>query len=154
MTVQDRRDVDVLAELVRRRAVDDVATMDYRRTLVRAAATHTQTEVAKVLHVSQPALSQQLKTAKKTPEVPEGFSGAGPYEICQRYAAGEIGREQLLDELARWPYTPIPQPVWLDDITPSPGPGSFREVMRAADEGLIDGATYDEVQRRRFPGVA
>lgn len=154
MTIQDKRDVDVLAELVRRRAADDVATMDYRRSLVRAAATHTQTEVAKVLHVSQPALSQQLKTAKKTPEVAEGFSGAGTYEICQRYAAEEIGRERLIDELARWPYTPMPEADPWEDVVLSPGPGSWREVVRAFREGLIDGATYDEVQRRRFPGVA
>lgn len=75
----------------------------------------------------------------------------GPYELCQRYAAGEIDRDQLIDELARWEYTEIPKPTWLDDIAPGPGPGSFREVMRAADEELIDDAIYDEVQRRRNP---
>lgn len=34
----------------------------------------------------------------------EGFSGATPYGLCQRYAAGVIDRAQLVDELIRFPY--------------------------------------------------
>lgn len=81
----------------------------------------------------------------------KGFSGAGPYEICQRFAVGQIGRAQLVEELACWEYTPIPQPEWLEDIVPEPGPASWEEVETAVEDALIDDGVYDEVQQRRFP---
>ncbi|TLP94499.1 hypothetical protein FEF26_11930 [Nesterenkonia salmonea] len=54
--------------------------------------------------ISQPALSKALKATETVPEPREGFSGASPYEICARYDAGFIDRDQLVDELTRWSY--------------------------------------------------
>lgn len=140
---------DLVVAAVSRRQVE-VATLDYRRALKHLDREgRPQAEVARVLGVSQSALSQSLKVARKVPEAVPGFSGAGPYEICQRYSLGQLTREQLIEELGRWEYTPIPEPEWLEDIVASPGPGSWREVQKAHREGLIDDATYDEVAERK-----
>ncbi|MGP5254298.1 hypothetical protein [Brachybacterium alimentarium] len=152
MTAQLERPADdlVVAAMSRRQA--EVATLDYRRALKHLDSQgRPQSEVARVLGVSQPALSQSLKAARKVVEVAPGFSGAGPYEICQRYSLGQLTREQLIEELVRWEYAPIPEPEWLEDIVPSPGPGSWREVQKAHREGLIDDGTYDEVADRKYP---
>jgi hypothetical protein len=75
-----------------------------------------------------------------------GFSGASPYEIAERYSAGEITREQLVEELVRWEYRPARATDGLDWMTGDSG--EFSETVgRALDEGLIDDATYDEVLR-------
>ncbi len=150
MTAQLHRPADdlVVAAVSRRQA--EVATLDYRRALKHLDREgRPQTEVARVLGVSQSALSQSLKVARKVREAAPGFSGAGPYEICQRYSLGQLTREQLIEELTRWEYKPIPEPEWLEDIVPSPGLGSWREVQKAHREGLIDDATYDEVAERK-----
>ncbi|MFQ6486128.1 hypothetical protein [Brachybacterium epidermidis] len=87
-------------------------------------------------------------------KVAPGFSGAGPYEICRSYAQGKISHAQLVDELARWEYTPVPQPDWLEDVVPSPGPGSWFEVEQALTDGLIEDSTYEEVLDRKPPSTA
>ena len=82
------------------------------------------------------------------PDVPvprEGFSGASPYEIVQQYAAGELSREQAVDELSRWEYVPMPSADPFGDLfIPD---GTFEEVCRAESDGLIDGTTYEEIGR-------
>ncbi|WP_462417558.1 hypothetical protein [Kytococcus sp. Marseille-QA3725] len=74
----------------------------------------------------------------------DGFDAATPYELCQRYAAGLITREALIDQLTRWDYAPRAQAEVWNEILPNV-PGSFNEVVRAADRGLIDDTIYDEV---------
>lgn len=144
MTVQIESKNPTYHGIIVRKAAVDVALLDYRRELKRLAdAGNTQTEISRALHISQPSVSSALKTACAVPDVASGFSGAGPYEFCQRYAIGQIDRERLVDELARWEYAPIPEPDWLEDIVPSPGPGSWREVEEAAGNGLIDGELYE-----------
>lgn len=155
MTVQDHPEVDELRTAVMSRRRAEVATLDYRRSLKHLERQgRTQVEIARALGISQPSLHSALKTARTVPEAEPGFSGAGPYEICQRYSIGQISREELVDQLSRWEYAPIPQPEWLEDIVPAPEPGSWFEVERAMDEGLIDDAIYDEVQDRRFPSAS
>lgn len=155
VTVQMDRTTDDLQRAVFSRNRVEVATLDYRRAIKHLDEQgRTQVEVARALRVSQPALSSALKAARTVPDVAPGFSGAGPYEICQRYAIGQVGRERLVDELSRWQYTPIPQPQWLDDVVADPGPGSWDEVETAVEDGLIDDEIYDEVQRRRFSQTA
>lgn len=74
----------------------------------------------------------------------DGFDAATPYELCQRYAAGIITREALINQLTRWEYTePFEQEPWNE--APANPPGTFNEVIDAADEGLIDDAIYDEL---------
>lgn len=65
-----------------------------------------QRTVARALGVSQPAISRLLSQAevRGVKPLPEGFSGASPYEIAERYAAGDIDREAMIRELSAWPY--------------------------------------------------
>lgn len=125
-----------------RRECDD---LDYRRELLRLVERgYTQRQVAHWLGIAQPSLSSALKTARTTPLPREGFSGASPKEICQRYAADFLSREQLVDELTRWDYAPMAETDGYDSLLVDP-PGSFAEVIAAADAGLIDDDVYDEV---------
>ena len=103
-------------------------------------------ELARNLGVSQPTISDALKTAARVPETRPGFSGADPYEIAQRYAAGDLTREQLVEELSRWEYRPG-QPTDGYDWTTG-GEGEWEETVgRALDDGLLDDATYSEIQQ-------
>lgn len=146
MTAQMDRTTADLQRAVDSRRLVEVATLDYRRSIKHLEQQgRTQVEIAHALGVSQPTLSSALKVARKVPETVPGFSGAGPYEICQRYAVGQIARETLVEELARWEYAPAPEPDWLEDIVADPGPGSWFEVRDALHEGLIDAVIYDEV---------
>lgn len=108
----------------------------------------TQTDLAQSLGMTQPSISSALKSAAKVPEPREGFSGASAYEIAQRYAAGEIDRDQLVDELTRWEYVPRPQTDGYDDLLIVPD-GTFEEVGQARRNGLIDGETYDVILHAR-----
>ena len=78
----------------------------------------------------------------------EGFSGATPKEICERYAAGEIGRETLVDELTRFPYAPRGETDGYDWSAIDP-PGTFAEVEDARRYGLISSHEYAEVLERQ-----
>ncbi|ALQ32644.1 hypothetical protein AA310_00115 [Arthrobacter sp. YC-RL1] len=121
--------------------------LDYRRELARLASLGcTQRQLSKVLGISQPSLSTALKTAQKVPAARAGFSGADPYEVCQRYSVGELTREQLIDELTRWEYaTPATRERGYFDDLRFATPGSFDDVGQAFDDGLIDAEAYDTV---------
>ena len=154
MTAQMDHTTEEMQRAVKGRLVAEVATLDYRRAIKHLEHEMRQVDIARALRVSQPALSSALKTARKVSDAAPGFSGAGPYEICQRYAVGEIDREQLLDELVRWYYPPRPRPEWLEDsVGPEPA-GSWAEMERALWDGLVDDATYDEVLDRTGPTSA
>lgn len=134
-----------LARRLRQRVSLD--QLDYRRELARLAALGgTQRQLSKVLGISQPSLSSALRTAHKVPEPRPGFSGADPYEICQRYAVGELTRVQLVDELTRWEYPSAEagEHEFFDDLRFSQ-PGSFDDVGRALDDDLIGADIYDTV---------
>lgn len=94
--------------------------------------------------MTQPTISAALKSATRVADPLEGFSGASAYEIAQRFAAGEIDRDQLVDELTRWEYVPMPHTDGYDDLPIIPA-GTFEEVARARRAGLIDAATYDVI---------
>lgn len=121
--------------------------LDYRRELGRLAGLGaTQRQLSAVLGISQPTLSTALKKAAEVIPPRQGFSGAEPYEICQRYAVGELTRDQLVDELTRWDYAlpPIVDHDHFDDLRFST-PGSFDDVRNALQDGLIDADTYDVI---------
>lgn len=121
--------------------------LDYRRELARLASLGIpQRQLSKVLGISQPSLSSALKTAEKVSPTRPGFSGADPYEVCLRYSVGELSREQLIAELQRWDYV-VPEPREHDhfDDLRFDTPGSFSDVERALNDGLIDGEAYDTV---------
>lgn len=128
----------------RARARREVGSIDYARAVRRALRDKrvSQVRLAQLLHVSQPTLSEMLRRDVQEPL--EGFSGATPYEIAQRYAAGDITRDQLLDELTRYPYLPTPHTDGYDSLLMYE-PGMFNDVTRAARDGLIDYEIHDHL---------
>ncbi len=82
----------------------------------------------------------------------DGFSGATPAEICQRYAAGFIDRAQLVDELTRFPYVKGGQTDGYDSLIVDP-PGTWSEVSAAVRRGAIEEDVYEEVFNRRHHGI-
>ncbi len=123
-----------------------LAKMDFQRALLTAArAGATERNLQDTIHGYVPDLTFQLQEAEQLLPIPEGFSGAGPYEICQRYTTGQITRDQLIDELTRWNYPPMARTTdLLDDILVDP-PGTWSEVTQAGRHGLIDSDIYGEV---------
>ncbi len=140
-TTTPNPDVRAVVRLRHRQVVD---RLDELRIVRRLADTMTQTEIAQVLLISQPAVNKKLRAAARVADLPDGFSGASPYEIAERYVAGQIDRDRLIDELARWPYTPTPKTDGFDWLVED-GAGTFEEVGRALDDGLLDDDTYDAV---------
>ncbi|GEA84831.1 helix-turn-helix domain-containing protein [Cellulomonas gelida] len=132
-------DVGTLRRLRSRQEID---RLDYFRALRLVARTMRQTDLARQLGIAQPSVSQALQRAETVPDVRPGFSGATPYEIAQRYSAGELTRDQLVDELARWEYRPSASGDGYDWSTYEPG--EWQEtVVRALRDGLIDGEAYE-----------
>lgn len=145
MVVTNHVEVDVSkARRLRQRMVLD--RLDYERELVHLNVEMkvNPSELSRHLGISQPSVYDTLKKALKLAQVKDGFSGATPYEIAQRFAVGEIGRDELIDQLARWEYAPEGHTDGYDSLIVDP-PGTFEEVIRAADDGLIDDTTYDAI---------
>ncbi|SDS71865.1 MarR family transcriptional regulator [Microlunatus soli] len=117
--------------------------LDYLRGLRRLADGMTQTDLARALGLTQPSISSALKSAAKVADLRPGFSGAGPYEIAQRYVAGELDRDQLIDELARW----VPDPTVRAVDNPA-DPNS--EMRKAVRDGLLDEDAYRMVLARQL----
>ena len=137
-TIDDIREVRAL------RARRDLTRVDYARTIRRLVKSGriTQTELAEALNVSQGSVSQ---LAKSVEEVPPRFSGASPYEIAQRYAAGEIDHDQVVAQLTTWEYDVADGSTdGIDSLmVDAPGAHTFDEVGRAYREGLIDADIYN-----------
>ena len=130
----------------RRREMDE---LDYRRELRRLDQRgYSQREIAKWLGIAQPSVLSALRTAAKVSMPVDGFSGATPFEICQRYAAGFIDRVTLVDELTRFPYVKGGQTDGYDSLIVDPA-GTWAEVDDAVRRGLIEDDVYEEVFNRR-----
>ena len=142
MFTLEKPSVEGMRLLQQRQVVD---RLDYLRGLRGLAESMTQTELAKRLGIAQPSISSALQTAVKVADVRPGFSGASPYEIAQRYAAGELSGEQVVDELVRWEYVPRPQSDGYDWLTTGSDVGTWVEVEKALRDGLLDDATYDAI---------
>jgi len=131
------------------RARQTVARLDYLRGVRRLLSGQaSQTELARVLGVSQPAISKALKESSMLPPVLDGFHGADPSEIIARFAAGDMTREQVVDELARWPYKPTDK---LDGSLDDVGgyvPGSLDDLARAMSAGILPADVYVEILDR------
>lgn len=127
----------------------ELAQLDYKRSLRLLAKDRTipQREVAHSLAIKQPSVSVAYKQAAQVPPPRPDFCGASPFEICQRYAAGQISRDDLLDQLSRWEYAQGDVTDGYDSILVDP-PGTFAEVGEALDRGLISDEDYDTVLER------
>lgn len=131
--------------VVRARQNKELAELDYRRELIQLASSGiSQTQISQWLGIAQPSVSSALRTAENVKMPLEGFSGATPYEICQRYAAGYLEREQLIDELVRFPYAETGTTDGYDSLIVDP-PGTWSEVSAAILAGLITEDVYEEV---------
>ncbi|WP_250444029.1 recombinase family protein [Actinotalea sp. C106] len=112
------------------------------------AAGHSIVQIATVLGVGKSSVSRALAKAGER----ELVSGAGgPYEVAQRYAAGEVDRDELVEELVRWQYVALQRTAGdgVDDVIVVE-PGTFDEVAQALRDGLIDASTYEEIRQRRI----
>ncbi|CAN7552703.1 hypothetical protein LJR186_004000 [Microbacterium foliorum] len=135
----------------RRKEIDE---LDYRRELRRLEERgYTQTQISKWLGIAQPSVLSALRTAAKVAMPLDGFSGATPYEICQRYAGGLIDRTQLVDELTRFPYVEGGHTDGYDSLIVDPA-GTWSEVSDARRRGLIENDVYEEVFNRRHNTAA
>lgn len=133
--VQDT--VRELDELARARVRREVAELDYQRALVRAAQSHSQREIAHTVQLSQPSVSSALKTARRVAMPEPGQQWASPYEVCQRYAAGELTRDQTIEVLCAWSYVETPPMDPWEDLIDLPE-GSIHDVGLAYHRRLID----------------
>ena len=71
-----------------------------------------------------------------------------PYQIAQRYARGELSRDEVIRRLAEYDY--LPQDTIPDDMTVDVAEhveGSWDDVERAAGDKLIDYEIYETVLR-------
>lgn len=142
----DTRDADAQAAQLRVLQLRSVLyRLDYLRGLRSLGQVLSAREIADRLRTGTDQVQQAMTTAAQIEDVVPGFSGAGPYEIAQRYAAGLLTREQLVDELARWPYPPDDTTDGYDDLLMSV-PGSWEEVEKARSHGLLSTADYDTVR--------
>lgn len=126
-----------------------LAELDYLREVRRLLdAGRSEEELARQLRVFRPEDVARLRAAREVSMPLEGFSGALPMEICERYAVGLIDRDRLVDELARYPYVPRALPEGYDDLVVNP-PGTFADVAEATDLGLIEDDVYEDTFTRR-----
>jgi hypothetical protein len=137
------------ANVARARAQATVANLRTRRAVYEAVTTQgaTQMAVASVLGVSQPTVHRWVQEAAQQPADGPQALGETPYEIAQRYAAGDITHEQMIDALIAWPYqrdTSLDGDYWDKTYAGGSLQGTFGETVgRAFEDGLITGEDYD-----------
>jgi hypothetical protein len=109
-------------------------------------------DIANALTVSRDEVAGWAARGRELGSVPPGQLGRDPYEIAQRYAVGEISREQMIDALAKWDYVPEPRPIdYFDDIGVL-SEGSFgTTVGYAFRHCLITADEYDAILNARAP---
>ena len=74
----------------------DLGNIDYARELHRLTGLGaSQHDLASALFISQSGLAAALTAAHQVLPTRPGFSGASPYELCQRFAAGRLSRVVL-----------------------------------------------------------
>lgn len=132
-------------ELVVARARRNVAERALREAVNAAAlAGAGAAEVARVLRMARPD-AERLLAGLERDRGPDGRLPDTAYAIAERYAVGELSREQLLELLVAWPYTPERSTDEWNNLSVLPK-GSFTDtVVRAADDGLITDEEYDAI---------
>lgn len=135
---------------VRARRRKEIDELDYRRELRKLAQLgYSQREMSRWLGIAQPSVLSALRTAAKVQMPLTGFSGATPLEICTRYAVGALERDQLVDELARFPYRAADVETDGSDALLVDPQGAWSEVSAAVRRGLIERDIYREVFEHR-----
>lgn len=121
-----------------------VALIDALRLLPEVAAEIPTYLLAPRLNRSEQEVEALIAQAASLADAPKGFSGADPYEIAQRYASGQLTRDQVIDELSRWPYVPSESHGWEGYTS-----GTWEKfVIPAHRSGLIDDDVYTAALNR------
>ncbi|WP_209448841.1 hypothetical protein [Rhodococcus qingshengii] len=136
--------------MAQNRALEVVAHIEFLRTLRQLHTDGvTQTRLAQVNAVSQPAICQMLRRARvEAPDVRPGTHGGTPYEIAARCAAGEIDEATMRAELIGWSYQKSELPTGypgVDDVRPQPVGGFNNQVGRALADGFLTDEDYDVI---------
>lgn len=140
----------VLESVARARGMQHLADLDFKRSvLIAKSQGKTQAEIARAARMSQSAVSQHLKQMRDIAFPPDGFAGASPLEICERYAAGQISSEDLKSQLVAWEFAPFPQPSDIFDDGPLPPPGTWAEVEEALSYGYLSEELYEAILDER-----
>jgi DNA-binding transcriptional ArsR family regulator len=137
--------VAVVRRLRHRQLLD---RLDYLRGLRRLARRMTQSDLARALGLTQPSISSALKSAAKVADPRPGFAGASPYEIAQRYTAGDLDRDELIDQLGRWDDADAAPDPPISGAGPSGTSTTIEQLDRALRDGLLDDPTYRLIIRR------
>lgn len=134
-------DVDeTMQHVINAYARSQVAELNYLRALREAEQGMAFDEIATQFPgVGRSELANELAQAHKLAPVPQGFSGASPFELCQRYAIGELTETQLIDQLSRWKYATLPA---TEVPTIATVPGSVQDLDRARRRRLISNRLY------------
>ena len=99
---------------------------------------------------SEEELNTNMQALPGVRPVKPGFSGAGPEEICTRYAIGALTNEQLADELTRWEYNVHAQWNPYHEFRFFM-PGSYDELVMAFYKNLIDPTDLQALAARGLP---
>lgn len=140
----------LVADLGRQKARETAAHIAYLRRLRQLHDSgYTQTRLAGIVGVSQPAISDMLRRARRdAPDVRPGTHGGTPYEIAARYAAGELDRTVALRELIEWEYDrpaePNPFP-WVNDGAPVVEGSFTTQIGSAKRAGFLTRDDYAEL---------
>ncbi|MHA4850954.1 MULTISPECIES: hypothetical protein [unclassified Rhodococcus (in: high G+C Gram-positive bacteria)] len=147
MTIMIDRD-RLFSSMAENRAREVVAHIGFLRNLRQLyEGGVTQTRLAEVNGVSQPAISQMLQRARiEAPDVRPGTHGGTAYEVAARCAAGEIDPETMRAELIGWEYDkPLASTGYpdVDDVRPHTEGGFNHQVGRALAHGFLTDEDYD-----------
>jgi hypothetical protein len=76
---------------------------------------------------------------------PDGKLPDDAYAVAERYAAGELSRERMLELLIAWPYVADPGTPGWNEISVLPKGSFAATVGEAHADGLISGDDYEEI---------
>lgn len=145
---------DWRSDVAHARAQATVVNRHVRDSAIRAVTQHgaPRLDVALLIGVPEDTIAKWIDDAASQPiEGPEAL-GATAYEIAQRYAAGDLSHEQMIEALLAWPYqrdTTLDRNFWDDTVGDFWQHGTFGETVgRAFDEGLVSGEDYEYLAQR------
>lgn len=142
-------------KLQRLRLQQQLLTLRIDRALTRAWQRGlTLDELSELTGIPREDMPQRLDNAEDdTKNWIDDRLGGSPLEIALMHAVGEITREQMINELATFPYVPNAPPITtLDDSPPEVVPGSWDQLADLRLVGLVTGDDFGEVQRRAGRG--
>lgn len=108
-------------------------------------------ELSRLMRIPREEVAQRLDYAEDdTRNWVDGRLGGSPLEIVLMHAVGEITREQMINELADFPYVPNAPPITtLDDDLPEIIPGSWDQLASLRVRGHVSGSDFGEIIQRR-----